>query len=86
MLFHEPSLHKPLESSGFSCTQSSTSKSGCCGHYFNRCSVRSGRGSLSIKAQNTEFKTVLCGCQGGGGKSGMDWEIWVGRCKLLHLE
>ena len=27
-----------------------------------------------------------CGCQGGGGESGMDWEFGVGRCKLLHLE
>ena len=27
----------------------------------------------------------LCGCQGGGGGSGMDWEFGV-RCKLLHLE
>ena len=25
-----------------------------------------------------------CGCQGGRGGSGMDWEF--GRCKLLHLE
>ena len=25
------------------------------------------------------------GCRGGGG-SGMDWEFWVIRCKLLHLE
>ena len=27
-----------------------------------------------------------CGCQGGGGGSGMDWEFGVSRCKLLHLE
>ena len=27
-----------------------------------------------------------CGCQGEGEASGMDWEFWVGRCKLLHLE
>ena len=27
-----------------------------------------------------------CGCQGGGGGSGMDWESGVPRCKLLHLE
>ena len=25
------------------------------------------------------------GCQGGGGGSGMDWELPVSRCKLLHL-
>ena len=27
-----------------------------------------------------------CGCQGGGGGSGMDWEFGVNRCKLLPLE
>ena len=27
-----------------------------------------------------------CGCQGGGGRSGMDWESGVNRCKLLHME
>ena len=26
------------------------------------------------------------GCQGGGGGSGMDWELGVSRRKLLHLE
>ena len=27
-----------------------------------------------------------CGCQGGGGGRGIDWESGVSRCKLLHLE
>ena len=27
-----------------------------------------------------------CGCQGGRGGNGMDWESGVNRCKLLHLE
>ena len=27
-----------------------------------------------------------CGCQGGGGGSGMDEEFGVSRCKLFHLE
>jgi len=27
-----------------------------------------------------------CGYQEGGGKSGMDWEFAVSRCKLFHLE
>ena len=27
-----------------------------------------------------------CGCQGGVGGSGMNWEFGVSRCKLLHLE
>ena len=25
-----------------------------------------------------------CGCQGGGGGSGVDWESGVNRCKLLY--
>lgn len=28
----------------------------------------------------------MCGWQGGGGGSGMDWESGVNRCKLLYLE
>ena len=28
----------------------------------------------------------ICGGQGRGGGSGMDWEFGVNRCKLLHLE
>ena len=27
-----------------------------------------------------------CGCLGGWGESGMDWEFGVSTCKLLHLE
>jgi len=27
-----------------------------------------------------------CGCQGGRGRSGMDWEFGVSRCRRLHLE
>ena len=27
-----------------------------------------------------------CGCHRGGGRSGMDWESGVSRCKLLHWE
>ena len=27
-----------------------------------------------------------CGCQGGGGGNGMDWESGVNRCRLLPLE
>ena len=26
-----------------------------------------------------------CGCQGGGGGSGMDWEPGASSCKLSHL-
>ena len=32
------------------------------------------------------FGELTCGCQGGGEGSGMDWESWVNRCKLPHLE
>ena len=32
------------------------------------------------------FGEQTCGCQGGGGGSGMDWESGVNRYKLLHLE
>ena len=31
-------------------------------------------------------KEQTCGRQGGGGGSGMDWELGVKRCKLLLLE
>ena len=27
-----------------------------------------------------------CGCQGGGGGSGIDWEFGVNRCKLFAFE
>ena len=41
---------------------------------------------------STEKKQTLghgeqtCGCQEGGGGSGMDWEFGVSRYKLLYLE
>ena len=38
-----------------------------------------------IETDAETFRTD-CGCQVGGGKSGMDREFGVGRCKLLHLE
>ena len=30
------------------------------------------------------LREQICGCQGGRGGSGMDWESGVNRCKLLH--
>ena len=36
--------------------------------------------------QSQSHREQTCGCQGGGGRSGMDWEFGVSRCKLLHLE
>ena len=34
------------------------------------------------KKQTHEHGEQFCGCQGGGGGSGMDWEIRVGTWKL----
>ena len=36
--------------------------------------------------QNHAHGEQTCGCQGGGERSGMNWEFGVSRCKLLHLE
>ena len=38
------------------------------------------------KKQTHGHGEQTCGCQGGGGGSGMDWESGVHRCKLLPLE
>ena len=41
--------------------------------------------NLSTKQKQTHSHgEETCGCQGGG--SGIDWELGVSRCKLLHLE
>ena len=41
----------------------------------------------STKQKGTHrHREQTCGCQGGQGGSGMDWEFGVGRCKQLHLE
>ena len=43
--------------------------------------------NLSIEKKQTHgLGEQTCGCPGGGGGSGMDWEFGVSRCKLLHLE
>ena len=36
--------------------------------------------------QTHRHREKTCGCQGGGGRSGMDRESGVSSCKLLHLE
>ena len=42
---------------------------------------------LSTKQKQTyRHGEQTCGCQGGGGGTGRDWEFGVSRCKLLHLE
>ena len=38
------------------------------------------------RKENHGLGEQTCGCQGGGGGSGMDWELGVNRCKLLPLE
>ena len=43
--------------------------------------------SLSTeKKQTHRHGEQTSSCQGGGGESGMDWELGVSSCKLLHLE
>ena len=43
--------------------------------------------NVSIEKKQTHvLGEQTCGCQGGGGRSGMDWESGVNRCKLLHME
>ena len=37
------------------------------------------------KKQTYGLGEQTCGCQGGRGGSGMDWECGVNRCKLLPL-
>ena len=38
------------------------------------------------KKQTHGHREQTCGCQGGGGWSGIDWEFGVSRCNLLPLE
>ena len=43
--------------------------------------------NLSVEKKQTDRRgEETCGCQQGGGRSGVDWEFGVSRCKLLHLE
>ena len=42
--------------------------------------------NLSVEQKQTyRHREQTCGCHGDG-RSGMDWEFGVSRCKLLHLE
>ena len=38
------------------------------------------------KKQTHRHGEQTCGCKVGRGRSGIDWEFEVSRCKLLHLE
>ena len=42
--------------------------------------------NLSTEQKLQKSGEQTCGCQGGGGRSGMNWASGVNRCKLLHLE
>ena len=42
--------------------------------------------NLSAKHKQTHIENRLVVAKGVGGGCGMDWEFWVSRCKLLHLE
>ena len=42
---------------------------------------------LSTEKKLMDLENRTCGCQGGGGESGVDWgPIGVSRCQLLPLE
>ena len=43
--------------------------------------------NLSTEKKQTHGRgEQICGCQGGRGASGMEWNLGVSICKLLHLE
>ena len=43
--------------------------------------------NLSVKQKQTHrHREQICGCQGRGGRGGMDWEFGVSRHKLLYID
>ena len=41
---------------------------------------------MNLSTEQTHgHREQSCGCQGGGGKRGMDWDFGVSRCELLHF-
>ena len=43
--------------------------------------------NLFTKQKQTHiYREPTCGCQGGEGWGGMDWEFGFSRCKLLYIE
>ena len=43
--------------------------------------------NLSKKQKQTHrHREETCGCQGGEGGGGKDWEFGISRCKLLYTE
>ena len=42
--------------------------------------------NISTKQKQTHrHREQTCGCQGGGGEGGMDWEFGINRYRLLHI-
>ena len=48
--------------------------------------LKYGTNEPIYRTESHGHRQQICGCQGGGGVNGMDWEIVVSRCKPLHLE
>ena len=49
--------------------------------------LKYGTNELIYRTERTHRpREQTCGCQGGGGRSRMDWGFEVGKHKLLHLE
>ena len=43
--------------------------------------------NLSMKQKQTHgHREQACGCKGERGWGGVDWELEVNRCKLLHIK
>ena len=44
--------------------------------------------NLSAKQKQTHRRREqTCSCQGGrGAGGGVEWQFWIGRCELLHIE
>ena len=42
-----------------------------------------GTNELSHRKENHGLGEQICGCQGGRGGSGKDWELGVNRCRIL---
>ena len=37
------------------------------------------------REQTHTFRKQTCGCQGGGGRGGKEWEFGISRGKLLYI-
>ena len=50
------------------------------------CNIICSPNQLFHRKENHGLGEQTCGCQGGGGGIGLDWELGVNRYKLLPLE